>query len=252
MEWYFAESGRQTGPVEDDVFRNFVASGRIRPDTLVWRQGMSNWQPYGDVATTAAAAPVAVADGVAPLTDARFCSECGRAYPLEDLAAFGPSLVCANCKPAFTQRLREGVLPARFMRFGGFWIRFLAIFIDGLILSVVSFVYTPFLSFAAADARHPRNFFITVGILAGIGFLVRMAYETWFVGRFGATPGKMVCRLKVVRPDGRPLTYLRSWCRFLGKELDNFTLLIGYIMAGIDDEKRALHDRICDTRVVRT
>jgi uncharacterized RDD family membrane protein YckC len=27
-------------------------------------------------------------------------------------------------------------------------------------------------------------------------------------------------------------------------------LLIGYIMAGFDDEKRALHDRVCDTRVI--
>jgi uncharacterized RDD family membrane protein YckC len=27
-------------------------------------------------------------------------------------------------------------------------------------------------------------------------------------------------------------------------------LLIGYIMAGFDEEKRALHDRVCDTRVI--
>jgi uncharacterized RDD family membrane protein YckC len=29
-------------------------------------------------------------------------------------------------------------------------------------------------------------------------------------------------------------------------------LYIGYIMAGFDDEKRTLHDRICDTRVIKT
>jgi uncharacterized RDD family membrane protein YckC len=28
-------------------------------------------------------------------------------------------------------------------------------------------------------------------------------------------------------------------------------LFIGYLMAAFDDQKRALHDRICDTRVVR-
>jgi hypothetical protein len=33
--------------------------------------------------------------------------------------------------------------------------------------------------------------------------------------------------------------------------LSAFTLTIGYIMAGIDEQKRALHDRICNTRVVR-
>jgi uncharacterized RDD family membrane protein YckC len=28
-------------------------------------------------------------------------------------------------------------------------------------------------------------------------------------------------------------------------------LLIGYIIAGFDSQKRALHDMICDTRVIR-
>ena len=31
----------------------------------------------------------------------------------------------------------------------------------------------------------------------------------------------------------------------------NFTLYIGYIMAGFDDQKRSLHDRICETRVIK-
>jgi uncharacterized RDD family membrane protein YckC len=144
-------------------------------------------------------------------------------------------------------------MPSQLLQYGGFWIRFLAVIIDGLILSVVSIVYSPFLtaSMVRTSPNNPGAFFVAVGLLVAIGFVVRMAYETWFVGRYGATPGKMVCRLKVVRPDGRPLTYMRSWCRFLAKELDNFTLLIGYIIAAFDDEKRALHDRICDTRVIR-
>jgi hypothetical protein len=33
--------------------------------------------------------------------------------------------------------------------------------------------------------------------------------------------------------------------------LSSLTLAIGYIMAAFDDEKRSLHDRICDTRVIR-
>jgi len=38
--------------------------------------------------------------------------------------------------------------------------------------------------------------------------------------------------------------------RYLAYLLNSFTLLIGFIIAGFDTEKRALHDRICDTRVV--
>ena len=39
--------------------------------------------------------------------------------------------------------------------------------------------------------------------------------------------------------------------RCLARMLAGFTLGIGYVIAGIDDEKRALHDYFCDTRVVK-
>jgi uncharacterized RDD family membrane protein YckC len=248
MQWYFAESGRQVGPVDEDVFNSYVASGRVAPNTLVWSSGMPNWQPFNSL--NSIAAPVVPPLPVDP--HMRFCSECGRAFSIDDLAAFGDSLVCAECKPIYTQKLREGVLTHQLHRFGGFWIRFVAVLIDGLILAVVSMFYTPFITLAGFDPHDPTRFFIAFGILLSIQFLIRMVYETVFTGRFGATPGKMVCHLRVIRPDGRPLTYLRSWCRFLAKEVNTFTLLIGYIIAAFDDEKRTLHDRICDTRVVRS
>jgi len=248
MQWYFAESGRQVGPVDEDAFNSYVASGRVAPNTLVWYAGLPNWQPFSSL--NPAAAPVVPPLPMEP--HMRFCSECGRSFSTDDLAAFGDSLVCAACKPIYTQKLREGVLTHQMHRFGGFWIRFVAILIDGLILAVVSMFYTPFISLVGFDAHDPSRFFIAFGILLSVQFTVRMLYETGFTGRFGATPGKMVCHLKVIRPDGRPLTYLRSWCRFLAKEVNTFTLLIGYIIAAFDDEKRTLHDRMCDTRVVRS
>lgn len=248
MQWYFAESGRQVGPLDQDTFNSHVASGRVAPDTLVWSPGMPNWQPY----RTANPAAEPIATPLPPGPDMRYCSECGRAFSTDDLAAFGDSLVCAACKPIFAQKLREGVVTRGLHGYGGFWIRFAAVLIDGLILAVISMFYTPFITLAGFDTHDPSRFFIKFGILLSIQFLIRMAYETSFIGRFAATPGKMVCHLKVVRPDGRPLTYLRSWCRFLAKEVNGFTLLIGYIIAAFDDEKRALHDRICDTRVVRS
>ena len=43
MKWYYAESGVQRGPVEDEEFEKLTAAGTIQPDTLVWRDGMANW-----------------------------------------------------------------------------------------------------------------------------------------------------------------------------------------------------------------
>jgi uncharacterized RDD family membrane protein YckC len=92
----------------------------------------------------------------------------------------------------------------------------------------------------------------TLGLSAnGLSMLINAAYITFFLGKFGATPGKMALRLRVVSPSGGSISYGRAFCRFLAEFLSSILLCIGYIMAAFDEEKRALHDRICDTRVIR-
>jgi uncharacterized RDD family membrane protein YckC len=82
-------------------------------------------------------------------------------------------------------------------------------------------------------------------------FVFSIAYATYFLGKYSATPGKMACNLRVVRPDGEGITYARAFGRFFAEFLSSIILCIGYIMVALDGEKRALHDRICDTRVIR-
>ena len=84
-----------------------------------------------------------------------------------------------------------------------------------------------------------------------LNIIIPAAYESWFVGKYAATPGKMACKLKVVVADSTRVSFARAVGRHFAKYINVFTLLIGYIMAGFDDQKRALHDRICDTRVIR-
>ena len=87
------------------------------------------------------------------------------------------------------------------------------------------------------------------GALAGFG--VRAAYFIYFIGKSGQTPGKKVCRIRVVNADGSQVTYGKATGRFFGYILSSLILCIGFLMAAWDDEKRALHDRICDTRVIK-
>jgi uncharacterized RDD family membrane protein YckC len=61
----------------------------------------------------------------------------------------------------------------------------------------------------------------------------------------------MACRLKVVTPEGNPISYGRALGRALASILSGMICAIGYIMAAFDEEKRSLHDRICNTRVVK-
>ena len=82
-------------------------------------------------------------------------------------------------------------------------------------------------------------------------YAVPAIYESWCVGKFAATPGKMACKLKVVLPDGGQVSYPRAIGRHFAKYISGMILLIGYIMAAFDKQKRSLHDRICDTRVIQ-
>jgi uncharacterized RDD family membrane protein YckC len=83
-----------------------------------------------------------------------------------------------------------------------------------------------------------------------LSFAIGIVYEVTFLRYRGATPGKMALGLKVVRSNGAPLGWGISVGRYFMQVVSTIILFIGFIMAGFDDEKRALHDRVCDTRVI--
>lgn len=47
--WFFAFEGKQQGPYPEDQLREFIAKRMIKPDTLVWSEGMAGWQKAGDI-----------------------------------------------------------------------------------------------------------------------------------------------------------------------------------------------------------
>ena len=114
MDWYYAENGEQRGPIPEEQWRDMVNAGTIRPDTLVWNEGMEGWQPYADVAGPAQAAvppavPATPGNASAPATAATgHCRECGREVPLDNMVTFEGATICAECQPQFFQRLHEG------------------------------------------------------------------------------------------------------------------------------------------------
>lgn len=263
MDWYYAESGRQVGPVQEESFDALVRSGVVRPDTLVWQQGMPNWQTYGTVrpvVATPVAPPLDAAVAVAAGSSTRFCSECGRPFPQGELIPFGSSFVCATCKDTFAHKLREGVNVAGAVRYGGFWIRFVAILIDGAILMTVSLLLsglgTAVFFSGRAAGRAGAMVALSGAYLAIQGFLflvnlaIGVSYQVYFLTRYSATPGKLALRLKVIPAKGGPVSAPLAIGRFFAHYLSMLTLGIGYIMAGFDPQKRALHDRICETRVI--
>jgi uncharacterized RDD family membrane protein YckC len=180
----------------------------------------------------------------------QYCSECGQPWPPEELARFGDRLICSNCKIAYAQKLREGVASSATFTYAGFWIRFVAWVIDFFILLVAGVVaQLPFVRML--QSRRIEDTLMAMGAVYLIDMAIGATYEGVFVSRFGATPGKMALELKVVRPDGGPVSLGRAVGRYFAKMVSAIVLMIGYIMVGFDSEKRALHDMLCDTRVVK-
>ena len=87
-------------------------------------------------------------------------------------------------------------------------------------------------------------------LITFLSVVAAACYEIFFIAKRGATIGKMIFGLKVIRADGSPLSLALSTGRYFAQLINSFTLGIGYFMAGFDDQKRALHDRICETRVI--
>jgi uncharacterized RDD family membrane protein YckC len=209
--WYYANNGQQVGPVDQAAFDSAIANGVICDDTLVWREGMADWQPCGKVRGQAS-------DATAP-----------------DIPALPQ------------QHPQQGaVTPTGVVYiYAGFWIRLVAKIIDGVIGAIIGFVWQMLTGLLFAPASDAFIFSMLTSVAFGL------AYSVYFVGKFGATPGKMALGLRIVRSDGSPVTYGRAVGRYFAEILSSLILYIGYIMAAFDGEKRALHDLLCDTRVVQ-
>jgi uncharacterized RDD family membrane protein YckC len=278
MNWYYAINGQRQGPVAQSEFEKLVSTGVITEQTLVWKDGMPDWKPYSMVKATLPPPISGAVPGATPASagsgltdDTAVCVVSGKVFPKREMIQYEGRWVSAEHRDEFFQRIRQGMaahgdgaVPGPY-GYGGFWRRFCAKFLDGLILFVIG---TPINMLLALVLLGSANFFtykLDPNSAAGIGvyllfqgmsMLVGLAlgitYSVYFIRRYQATPGKLAMGLKLVRSDGANLTVGRIIGRYFAEMISLMVLYIGYIMAGFDQEKKSLHDLICDTRVIKT
>ena len=85
------------------------------------------------------------------------------------------------------------------------------------------------------------------GYLAFLG----LTYAGYFTGTTGQTLGKIATGLRVVDAGGRPPGYLRAFVRAALGSLGVLAAGAGLIPMLLDPARRALHDRVVKTRVVK-
>jgi len=257
MNWYYADQGRQAGPVEQTTLDELVRSGSLASSALVWTEGMADWKPYYSLRP---AVPVLSSINVPPVDftqRAGACISCGRDVAPHESTIVAKHTVCADCQPVYVERLRESeisTLPGA-LPFAGFWTRYAARMADYTLLNFAQAAFSGILlAWMLRGKRTPgaevAAAFNVTAIATLAGFVMRGAYEGYFLSVRGATPGKMLYYLRVVTPSGARLDVGNAIGRFFAEMLDMMTMGIGWIMAGFDVEKRALHDRVAGTRVI--
>jgi uncharacterized RDD family membrane protein YckC len=153
----------------------------------------------------------------------------------------------------------------------GFWLRLAAFIIDnifigiaeGVILTIVlGIIFVVFpnvfehrtLSEVIWDILGTPTL-ISMPLIGWLGYfgrmLIEMAYWTVAIGWKGRTVGKMMLGMKVVRPDGSRVSYLRAFGRYWGYVLCYLTLGFGFLAIAWNKQKRGLHDLVCDTMVIK-
>lgn len=117
----------------------------------------------------------------------------------------------------------------------GFWIRFAAVLVDGVLQAIV------FVALGAALGD--------VGY--GIGWLLSIAYVVYGQGSpRGQTVGMAACAIQVRSVDGGQLGYFRAFLRYIGTIISSIPLYLGFFWMLWDGNKQTWHDKIAGSIVV--
>lgn len=206
---------------------------------------------------------------------AKFCSNCGTPFTADTASAPAtpagvtpspqgpeqPPLQPPVATPAYAAPIPPPMYVPRTgaIRFGGFWIRFVAVIIDAIVVGVVTFPVSLIIGVVLGLAGHAvampnagaqlASFLVTFTFSTLASWIYEAAMES---SKYQATLGKMALGLKVTDLEGRRISFLRATGRHFAKILSGFILCIGFIIAGFTERKQALHDMIAGTLVMRT
>ena len=229
-EWFFALDNQQRGPVGIEDIRFMLHAGTLYASSLVWTPGMPQW---------------AAAATVPELADVFNTINAPDAINAPDVIG-GP------------RELQYGLTPSHYKtsaigEFATFWQRFVASFIDGIVVSAVTQPLSAIIGLLVRDGaafRHANE--AAVGMQMAIGQCIGWLYFALMAtSSKQGTLGMMAMGLVVTDLEGKPITFARATGRHFATILSGLTCSIGYLMMLWTEKKQTLHDIIAGTLILQ-
>jgi len=147
-------------------------------------------------------------------------------------------------------------LPLQYKSVG---IRFVAILIDTIIISIIGTIVTLPLGASTTATVNQQTGAISITpvywIVVIIELIIAFLYFTILEGRYGQTVGKIILKLKVLKADGSPINYKDAGIRTVLRIIDEVPFIVPYLLGAIfiwsSDTKQRLGDRVAHTVVVQ-
>lgn len=180
---------------------------------------------------------------------ATYCMYCGAALDpgVAGTPFMDPSPAVAATVPV-TAASALAPAPAA-VRYGGFWRRFFAFWIDTILLWIASAILTVSMggNLFERDFGSPQTL-LANSISLVVGWLYSALLES---GPRQATLGQMVIGIQVTDLGHRRISFARATGRHFAQILCAVTLGVGYLMIAFTEKKQGLHDMVAGCLVVR-
>lgn len=171
-------------------------------------------------------------------------------------AVVAPSVAAAPSPVTWSQQRPYG--PS--LEYAGFWRRFVAMVIDGVLLSAVNYLLSFILDAILARMSNPDPLADSVWLILSVwfaAFLVVFIVVDWFYyaglesSPWQATLGKRVLGIAVTDLRGGRVSFGRATGRYFASYISFIILLLGFLIQPFTAKRQALHDMIAGTLVVR-
>jgi uncharacterized RDD family membrane protein YckC len=199
-----------------------------------------------------------------------FCSRCGQPIVGFAVGQGAPAVAAApgGAVPAYAGA--QAPVVAANVGYAGFWLRFVAAIIDGLVIGIplapiyLIMILPTLRNMQDPQAmRDPAALMRIMGPSIGLIVLVSMVASWLYWGlcessKWQATLGKKALGLYVTDTDGNRATFGRTSARYFAGRfiwsipyVGGMYLLVDAICAGVTEKKQAIHDMIAGCLVLR-